>query len=77
MLLSRPTWILRLAGLLKAVGPYAAIELILPGGTLIALAIWLVKNRRKAAKASGGSLRAQVSGSRNSSFKEPGTILSR
>ena len=31
---------------LKTLGPYMAIELLLPGGTLIALLVWLV-NRRK------------------------------
>ena len=33
---------------LKALGPYMAIELLLPGGTLIALLMWLAA-RRKAA----------------------------
>jgi hypothetical protein len=39
------TWIVRLFGLLRSVGPYAAIELVLPGGSLIALAIWLYRHR--------------------------------
>jgi len=30
----------------RALGPYLLVELILPGGTLIALAIWLVQQRR-------------------------------
>ncbi|HUA25162.1 MAG TPA: hypothetical protein VMA54_13640 [Steroidobacteraceae bacterium] len=30
---------------IRRAGPYLAIELILPGGSLIALCIWLVKNR--------------------------------
>ena len=29
----------------RALGPYAAIELILPGGSLIALSLWAVRNR--------------------------------
>jgi hypothetical protein len=45
MLSPRATWIIRLAGLLKALGPYAAIELILPGGTLIAIAVWAIRRR--------------------------------
>jgi hypothetical protein len=28
-------------------GPYAAIELLLPGGTLIALAFWAFRNRSR------------------------------
>jgi hypothetical protein len=43
MLLPRATWIIRFAGLLRALGPYAAIELILPGGTLIAIAVWAIR----------------------------------
>jgi hypothetical protein len=35
--------------LLKALGPYAAIELLLPGGSLIALLVWLSRRRRKPA----------------------------
>ena len=46
MLLPRTHWIMRLAGVLRALGPYAAIELILPGGTLIAVAVWAIRNRR-------------------------------
>jgi hypothetical protein len=35
--------------LLKAFGPYAAIELLLPGGSLIALLVWLSRRRGKLA----------------------------
>jgi hypothetical protein len=60
---------LAIAGL-KELGPYAAIEIILPGGTLIALAIWLYRRRAariaQAARA-GKSPRPLVSSySRNS-----------
>lgn len=34
---------------LKAAGPYLAIELLLPGGTLIALLVWLAQQRRRVA----------------------------
>ena len=30
---------------IRSAAPYLAIELILPGGSLIALILWLVKNR--------------------------------
>ena len=31
---------------LKTLGPYMAVELLLPGGTLIALLMWLASRRR-------------------------------
>jgi len=39
------SWIARLPALLRALGPYAAIELLLPGGSVIALLIWLCRHR--------------------------------
>jgi hypothetical protein len=45
MLSPRIHWIIRLAAALRALGPYAAIELLVPGGTLIALAVWAFRNR--------------------------------
>ena len=38
-------WIARLSALLRGLGPYAAIELVLPGGSLIALFVWLYRHR--------------------------------
>jgi hypothetical protein len=38
-------WMVHVRGLLRAVGPYAAIELVLPGGSLIALLLWLYRRR--------------------------------
>lgn len=34
-------WLKRTLALLRSIGPYAAIEILLPGGTLIALLLWL------------------------------------
>jgi hypothetical protein len=34
-------WLKRAFALLRSIGPYAAIEILLPGGTLIALLLWL------------------------------------
>jgi hypothetical protein len=34
-------WLKRGLTLLRSIGPYAAIEILLPGGTLIALLLWL------------------------------------
>ena len=46
-----PVWLAgRLArgiALLRAVGPYVAIELILPGGTLLALLFWLYRRYQR------------------------------
>lgn len=33
----------RIVALLRQIGPYAAIELILPGGSLIALLLWFCR----------------------------------
>ena len=45
MLLTRGNWIIRLVGVMRALGPYAAIELILPGGTLLACSLWAYRRR--------------------------------
>jgi hypothetical protein len=45
--LSVPGWIQRGVTLLKNLGPYAAIEILLPGGTLIAIGLWLYRSYRK------------------------------
>lgn len=36
---------------LRALAPYAAIELILPGGSLVALVLWLYRRYKKATPA--------------------------
>src|SRR5262249_44704680 len=46
-------WIARGIELLRQLGPYAAIELLLPGGSLIALLLWLYR-RRAVSRASTG-----------------------
>jgi hypothetical protein len=38
-------WIARPPAVLRGLGPYAAIELLLPGGSGIALLIWLYRQR--------------------------------
>jgi hypothetical protein len=45
MALLRNNWKTRLGSSLRQLGPYAAIELLLPGGSLIALSVWAVRNR--------------------------------
>ena len=39
----------------RTFGPYFAAELILPGGTLIALALWMYRRRQAAAARAGVS----------------------
>lgn len=39
------TWARLLGPQLRALGPYMAIELVLPGGSLIALGLWLYNHR--------------------------------
>jgi hypothetical protein len=36
-------WVARLGVILRRVGPYAAMEILLPGGTLMALLLWLYR----------------------------------
>ena len=38
-------WVQWLVEQVREFGPYVAVELVLPGGTLIALALWLYRNR--------------------------------
>jgi hypothetical protein len=40
----------RIATALRAIGPYAAIELLLPGGSLVALSLWGYRNRSMLAR---------------------------
>ena len=39
-------WLARGLAALRQLGPYAAIELILPGGSLIALLLWLYRRHK-------------------------------
>ena len=43
--LTSGSWINRLARTLRALGPYGAIELVLPGGTLVVLSLWAIRHR--------------------------------
>ena len=46
---AQSSWIARLAALMRSFGPYAAIELLLPGGSLIALSLWILRHREELA----------------------------
>jgi hypothetical protein len=46
MLVSHVNWRSRLTTALRELGPYAAIGLVLPGGTLILASLWALRHRR-------------------------------
>jgi len=43
-------------GILRELAPYAAIELILPGGTILAILCWLYRKRRAVARVTAPAL---------------------
>jgi len=51
------TWTTPVIAMLKELAPYAAIELLLPGGSLMALTLWFYR-RRKSVPALAKSLNA-------------------
>lgn len=42
------TWTTPVIAMLKELAPYAAIELLLPGGSLMALTLWFYRRRKRA-----------------------------
>lgn len=52
--------IARVLALLKDVGPYAAIELLLPGGSLLALGLWLYSRHKSGKPLLPAGLRSTV-----------------
>jgi hypothetical protein len=41
----KSSWIEWVVGQVRSLGPYLAVELILPGGSLLALLLWLYRHR--------------------------------
>jgi hypothetical protein len=41
------TLLAKIVALGRAIGPYVALEILLPGGTLIALLLWLYRTHAK------------------------------
>lgn len=50
---ARAAWIAKGLALAKTFGPYALIEFLLPGGTLIAVLVWLYRHRHHRASIAG------------------------
>lgn len=54
------SWLPRIVTLLRAVGPYVLMEILLPGGTLIAITVWLYRrygSQVRSAGFAGGGVR--------------------
>ena len=64
--------IAKLAALLRDVGPYAAIELLLPGGSLIALGLWLYSRHKSGKPLLPPGLRGVVTSAARALFSRPG-----
>ncbi len=41
------TLLMKIVAAARAIAPYAAIELLLPGGSLIALLLWLYRTKQR------------------------------
>jgi hypothetical protein len=48
-------WIRKAIAIIRDVGPYAAIELILPGGSVIAVLLWLYRRSKLVERSTSGS----------------------
>lgn len=59
---ARAGWVAKGLVLLKTLGPYAMLEFILPGGTLIAVLLWLYRHRHSEGGAVFTRLLALISG---------------
>jgi hypothetical protein len=46
MLFSPVNWMTRLTAALRELGPYAAIGLLLPGGSVLLASLWAFRHRR-------------------------------
>ena len=61
----------RALALVKELGPYAAVELILPGGTLIALGLWLYARHKAGKPLLPFRLRSRITGNQAMAGSEP------
>jgi len=59
---ARAAWIAKCVAALKTFGPYALLEFLLPGGTLIAVLVWLYRHRHQVSRSAGrpGSSRPRM-----------------
>jgi hypothetical protein len=56
---------------LKALAPYALIELILPGGSVMALLLWLYRRRKNGVGSDALSMRRRAAESLDGTFTFP------
>lgn len=72
-------WIRRAAAFVKGFGPYAAIELILPGGSIVALVLWLYRRHQKEASESRSQARSRtaITPARRRHASCPGAVFTR
>jgi NodT family efflux transporter outer membrane factor (OMF) lipoprotein len=71
---ARPAWIGKAFALVKAVGPYALMEFLLPGGTLIALLVWLYRQRHSGTPA-GVARQVTVRSAGRAAFVRPRMLV--
>lgn len=70
---ARTAWIAKGLALVKTFGPYALLEFLLPGGTLIAVLVWLYRHHHQAS--TGVAAHATVRAAHPSAFAWPRRIL--
>ena len=71
----RGGWIAKGLLLLKTFGPYAILEFILPGGTLIAVLLWLYRHRRSPGPAGDTAAPRPARSSRQPAFSWPQLLV--
>jgi NodT family efflux transporter outer membrane factor (OMF) lipoprotein len=71
---ARSAWIARGLALVKALGPYALMEFLLPGGTLIALLVWLYRQRHSGTP-SGAARHVTVRSAGRAGFVRPRMLV--
>lgn len=71
----RGGWIAKGLMLLKTFGPYAILEFVLPGGTLIAVLLWLYRHRHSPVSAEGTAGQRPVRSSGRSALPWPQLLV--
>src|SRR6185437_13031609 len=71
----RGGWIAKGLMLLKTFGPYAILEFVLPGGTLIAVLLWLYRHRHSQVSAEGTAGQRPIRSSGRSALAWPQMLV--